>query len=322
MGLYTVEFTTDSFGQTPATSIPQEIQIDGTITYLFDEHVYRIIAQEGAIPEDISQMLDLLSPGGGDGPLNISPDGEWMVLDTERFDAECEGWACLAIISADLSFGDAVRANGQIVHPEGISAVASGGNLIVYPYGDGPNDIDLWAVTRVGDAWGSPLLLTANSLYGFNNMPALSDDGSKVVFNCGMRPYGGEGTAICEVGVDGDGFRIVLTPSDSPAGFPTTGALHQPDYSPDGSIVFEGDWGSEQIWRLPLGASDPILVMSSFGNDNSPCVLPNGSIVSLWLDRPTGTGVHEIKVMTADGSSYFMLLPELDVSDIGIGCAP
>jgi parallel beta-helix repeat protein len=314
-----------SLGQVPATEEAlslQETQAEGTITYVFNDSVYRITVQEGAIPEDISQALDQLSPRGGDGALNISPDGEWMVLDTERFDTDCEGWACLAIISADLSFGEAVRANGQIIHPEGISAIASGGEIIVYPYGGGPNEIDLWATTKSGDAWGEPHLITADSPHNFNNMPAISFDGSKVVFNCGPNPYGGEGTGICEVGIDSRGFRVVLTPADSPAGFPATGALHQPDYSPDGSIIFEADWNSEQIWRLPTGALEPVLITATFGNDNSPCVLPDGRIVSLWLDRPSGTGVHEIKVMAADGSVFFILLPDIDVLDVGMGCAP
>jgi hypothetical protein len=49
-------------------------------------------------------------------------------------------------------------------------------------------------------------------------------------------------------------------------------------------------------------------------------VLPNGSIASLWLDRPEGSGDHELKVMTVNGSSHFMLLPDIDVADIGLGC--
>ena len=44
-------------------------------------------------------------------------------------------------------------------------------------------------------------------------------------------------------------------------------------------------------------------------------------IASLWLNRPEGQGYHELKVMAADGSSYFMLLNESsDVADIGLGC--
>ncbi len=209
-----------------------------------------------------------------------------------------------------------------MVHAEGFSAVSSGANLIVYSAGDGPHEIDLWAVSRAGDAWDAPLLLTMDSPYEFNRQPALSDDGSKLVFNCGPESFSGEGAAICEVGSAGEGFRVVLNPADSPAGFPTTGAFHHPDYAPDGSIVFEGDWNNEQIWRLMPGASEPVRVADAFGNDNSPCVLPDGRIVSLWLDRPGGSGGHEFKVMTPDGSNFVMVLPDVDVLDVGIGCAP
>lgn len=322
------EYAGDSTGQTQEADTPallQGAESGGTITYTYDGRVYRIAAQEGALPEEISQALDQLSPGGGDGLLNISPDGQWLVVETERFDPECVDWSCLAIIStstgsADLSSGEAIRAGGQVVHLEGFSAVASGGNLVVFGAGDGPHERDLWSVTRVGDAWGAPLLLTADSPHQFNNQPALSDDGSRLVFDCGPESYAGEGAEICEVGSDGSAFRVVLTPADAPAGFPTSGSLHNPDYAPDGSIVFEGDWGGEQIWRLPPGASEPVLITDEFNNDNSPCVLPDGRIVSLWLNRPEGSGVHELKVMAEDGRNFFMLLPDVDVLDAGIGC--
>lgn len=294
----------------------------GTITYrLPGGPVYRIAAQTDATPENVSLKLNALSSGSEDIWLNTSPDGKWLLLATDRFDAECVGWPCLAIVSGDLSTGTAVRAHGELIHPEGFSAVASDGNLIVYPGPGGPHTLDLWAVTSREDGWSTPLLLTANSPYDYNHQPAVSADGSKVVFDCGHQPYGAEGTALCEVGTDGTGFRVVLTPADSPPGFPTTGALHHPDYAPDGSIVFEADWAGEQIWRLPVGAVISVRVASQFGNDNSPCVLPDGRIVSLWLNRPGNPeGFHEIKVMASDGASYIMVLTNVDVADVGIGC--
>ena len=318
------EFGAAPPAQTEAPSAPSTspgIASDGTITYTFDGRIFRTSAQENATPEDISLALELLSPGGGEWLFNISPDGEWLVIETERFDPECADWSCLAVISADLSSGDAVRANGQIVHSEGISAIASGGKLVVYTAGDGPHERDLWAVTKSGDAWGTPVLLTADSPFEFNYQMAISDDGTKVVFNCGQESYAFDGAALCKVGTTGMGFHIVLTPADSPPGFPTTGALHNPDYAPDGSIVFESDWDGEQIWRLPQGASEPIRVTDSFGNDNSPCVLPDGRIVSLWLGRPDGNSVHELKVMSPEGSKFFIVLPDVDIADIGMGCA-
>jgi hypothetical protein len=62
-------------------------------------------------------------------------------------------------------------------------------------------------------------------------------------------------------------------------------------------------------------------VNERFNNDNDPCVLPDGRIASLWLERPGGGGRHEIKVMSADGRQYLMALTGADVADIGIGCS-
>ena len=296
----------------------------GHITYTLDGQVYRIKAENGATPENISQALESLSPfpsGGEDEHLNISPDGKWLVLETERFDEDCNGWACLSVVKGDLSTGDAVRINGNEIHSKGFPAIASGGNLIVYGNNDGTHEDDLWAISRSSNAgaWTGPVLLTGSSSYQYNYQPAINDAGTKVLFDCTNAPYS-EATNICEVGTDGTGFRVVLTPADSPAGLPDTGELHQPDYAPDGSIVFEADWDGEKIWRLPVGATTPVKVAPAFTNDNSPCVLPDGSIAGLWLNRPGGSGDHELKVMKSDGSSYFMLVTGADVLDIGLGC--
>jgi hypothetical protein len=67
--------------------------------------------------------------------------------------------------------------------------------------------------------------------------------------------------------------------------------------------------------QTSLWATRPIL-----RNDNSPCVLPDGRVVSLWLLRPGGSGFHEIKVMDPDGTNQFMALTDVNVFDVGIGC--
>ena len=301
----------------------------GTITYSLPEgHIYRLEAREGAMPEDISQMLDALSPGTTDEWLNISPDGSWLLLSTDRFDPNCAGWPCLVVTRSDMSIAEVVRLqDGTPAHSEGFGAVASTGDLItyplvVYPADGGPHTLDLWAATRGSEGWSTPVLLTGESPFAWNQQPALAPDGSRVVFDCANQPYGAEGTAICEVNTDGTGFRMAIAPADGPQGTSTTAALHHPDCGPDGSIVFESDWnGGEQIWRLPPGAAEAALISDAFGNDNSPCVLPDGRIVSLWLERPENpTGFHEIKIMAADGSAYAMALTGIDVLDGGIGC--
>ena len=297
----------------------------GHITYTLNNgQVFRIEAKDDAEPENISQALETLAPqpaGAGDTGLNISPDGEWLLLESERFSPSCAGWACLAIVKGDLSSGAAITVNGEVIHPEGFSAIASGGNLVVYPQQDGTHNLDLFAVHRTADgSWQAPVEISRDSTYAYNNWPAINADGTKVLFNGTNAPYSGT-TSICEVNLDGTCFRVVLTPADSPAGLPGTGDLQAPDYAPDGSIVFEASWTGEEIWHLASGStiSTRVSASSAYNNDNSPTVLPNGNIASLWLNRPGSQSVHELKVMTPDGNSYFMALTDIDIADIGLG---
>lgn len=295
---------------------------DAFVTFTLDDGVYRIRATPGAEPENVSAALDAIAPGEFDNSLNISPSGDWLVLNSERFDPECNGYACLSVVTPDLSSGEAVRAAGEVIHvdPNGadpFSAIANGGDLIVFPASGGPNVADLYAITKTNGSWGAPLLLTGNSPYDYHSQPAISDDGSTVVFDCGDSEYSNPPAAICEAGTDGSGFRVVLTTEGHPEWDAIGCSLHHPDYQPDGGIVSEPFC---QIWRLPPDSDEPVFITDEFDNDNSPCVLPDGRIASLWLDRPGGPGLHEIKIMDADGSNSFVVLPNIEVVDIGIGC--
>lgn len=76
-----------------------------------------------------------------------------------------------------------------------------------------------------------------------------------------------------------------------------------------------------QLWRLLPGSGAPVLI-SSLTKDNSPCVLPDGTIVSLWRQRPgNSSGENEIKLMSADVRQYTLLLTGQAVSAAGMGCA-
>lgn len=280
--------------------------------------VFLIRPQEGATPINVTSLLDAEYGAGTDGWLNISPDGRWLLLETERFG--CDGWPCMARLSVDLSQTEVVQPGGSVAHADSFAAIAPGGATVVYPATDGPHDVDLYATTRGESGWSAPLLLTQNSSFPRNEQPAISGDGQTVLFNC-KDLSAPDDDSICEVGLDGTGFRVVATPDDAPAGVTTPGlGLHHPDYAPDGSIVYEGDWGGETLYRLAPGSSTPVAVNTQYNNDNSPCVLPNGAIASLWLDRPGGQGVHELKIMDADGANGVVLLPDVDVFDLGLGC--
>jgi hypothetical protein len=293
----------------------------GHITYhVADGHVFRIAAEEGAAPKDINLALDALAPGAPEKWLSASPDGAWLLFETQRFNPSCADWACLALSPASLASVEVIKVGEDVVHPGNQGVIANGGNLSVVPAGGGPHQMDLWSGTRIsaGGPWKSAVL-TAASPYAWNHTPSISPDGRKVLFDCGDQPYGAEGTAICEVGTDGNGFHVVLTVEGGPPDMPKVGALHSPSYAPDGSIVFEGAWDGETIWRLPKGATTPVKVAPQFHNDNSPCVLPDGRIVSLWVS-PDGGDKHQMKVMLPDGKVYVILLPGVDVEDTGISC--
>jgi len=285
-----------------------------------NQHLYRLSATDPSTPQDVTAALDELA-SGNDEWSNLSPNGDWLLISTERdFDADCVGWACLVLLPIDLSSSEVVRTPNGVVHTEGFSAVASSGDLIVYVSNDGPHANDLFAVTRQSDGWSMPLLLTAVSSYDAHTQPAIASDGSTVLFNCDPDMQDGQmETAVCEVNTDGTGFHTVISPADGPGGT-TANELRHPDYAPDNSIIFEADWDGEQIWRLPANSNSPARVTDAFGNDNSPCVLPDGRIASLWLDRAGGNGDHELKIMAADGSDYFLSLMNVDIADTGLSC--
>jgi hypothetical protein len=287
----------------------------GHVAYmLFDRKAYVVEARNGARPAEVSVLLNKVSKGE-DESIHIARDGSCFALVTTRFG--CESHACLAIVPSDISTGAQVEADGDAIHPKGHVAIASGGAFVVY-VGSGPHERDLFVTRRRGANWTSPVLLTGASKSAYNEQPALSYDGRKILLDCGSVPYGGEGTGICEVHLDGSGFRQVLTPGSGWAQGAKT--VRHPDYAPDGSIVFEAEReDGERIWRLPAGASRPIR-LGDYNNDNSPCVLPNGKVASLWLNRPISDGSHEIKVMEADGSSYSMALTGIDVVDSQVSC--
>ena len=69
-------------------------------------------------------------------------------------------------------------------------------------------------------------------------------------------------------------------------------------------------------------SSDGTTLISGLGNDNSPCVLPDGSIVSLWHERHDNDGSGaELKVHGSDSTDYEMLLIDIDITDSGIHCS-
>ena len=297
--------------------------------------LWRVEAAAGARPENVSALLDPLAthPGEDEGPIRVSWNGRWYVFSSSRVDAEASeggGWPALVLAAGTLSGVETLRCPDGLVRG-GSAAVTDDGAAVVFT-ADTPAGEGLWVVRRSGDIWTAPALLTGASPYAYHSWPGLSPDGSTVAFDCGTAPYGEEGTAICEVALDGTGFRVVAAPDDTPPPGTTLGTnrLHAPAYEADGSLLFESDWDvdSERIWRLRPGgaAPDALVVAADQSNDVGPVGLPDGRIASLWADAPgVVTWGHYLKLMDGDGQNHVLLAgPDLtspmpDILDIGLG---
>lgn len=302
--------TTSTHGNTGGAGV-------GHVVYVSGGAVHRVAAVAGAQPEDISAALDAMSPGE-DTLASAAADGEHIVFRTTRLGCDYD---CLGLLSADLTSFELVSTGGDFIRPRGRAAVGARGEVIVYPDSGASHALDLFKTTFDNGQWSAPEPITHGSTRAYNHDPVIAADGMHVLFDCSDDDeYGGPGTEICEVELDGGGFQVRVGLGDGPPGV-TAKALHHPAYAPDGSVVFEGDWDGEKIWRS-AGAGVPATVIGAFGDDNSPCVLPDGRVVSLWLGRPgNDASGHEIKAMTAGGESYEMLVTGVDVEDIGLTCS-
>ncbi len=264
---------------------------------------------------NVSEALNVVSPGE-DKSLAVSLDGTSIALTTTRFG--CGDWDCLALVGRDLKAGERVRAGGDDVHPDRALAVGPKGAWVVYSADGGSHSRDLYVTQKSGDSWSAQKLLTSSSAYAYNTQPAPTPDGTRVVFDCGNEPYGGNGNAVCSVGIDGSGFKVEAAPG---AGFADQAiALHHPAMAPNGALIFEmnrPDTG-ERIWSK---LADHAVQLGDFPNDNSPCVLPSGAVASLVLSRSgNSSGAHEIKLMSASGRDSVMVLTDVDVVDVQLSC--
>ncbi len=313
----------DAGNQTPSDggTTPAPTAGSGHFTYSFEDKVFRIAAQAGATPENVSAKLAKFGAGTRDRWLIPSINGSWLVLSSDRL--PCSMGECVVVSPRDLSTLELVKPGGDDISTEGTPAISNNGTTVVFTSQEGPHEMDVWVTREVASSWSSPTLLTQDSSYAYNNMPALTLDETRITFDCGAEPYPESGgNDACEVKLDGTGFRVLVTPSTLP--MPREMSVQFPHDSVDG-ILFQGTWpiGSESpetIWLLPsTGAPTPI--GKNFANAVSPCGLSDGRFGMLWLGRSgNASGAHELTLVSRDGNLEAVLTPGVDITDIGIGC--
>jgi hypothetical protein len=296
----------------------------GHLYYTFGNKVFRIAAERGARPESVSAALDRFGSPGVDTRITASRDSRWMLLTSGRFGGVSND--SLVLVPSDLSRVEVVRPGGQTFAPQGVAAISPGaGDLIVYAASTGPHVVDIFATRRQGSRWSAPVLLTGASTYPYNNMPALTLDGTRATFDCGQNAYPETGNNDgCSVNVDGTGFRRLVTATTLPGA--RQSYVQNPHEGADG-LYFEAAWPvpgravpPEIIWMLPKTGGVPVPVQPA-DNAVSPCGLPDGRYAMLWLAGPGNQrGDHELAVQTRGGTAPIVLTPGVDVTDIGIGC--
>ncbi len=303
---------------TKSLTINPVVSSNGKITYTYQNNVYRVNAQTAATPENISALITT-GTRKPERRLNISPDGTWLILETQNLDPACDGTYCLAVApSSNPASASLVRAPNLIQDSQGFPAISSDGNTIIYTANGGAHNFDLWAIRKTGATWAAPVQITQTSTQNFNDQPAISSDGSKVLFDCGSQPFGAGNTSICEIGTNGTGFRVVVSPSSAPLSIVNKGPTHHADYLSDGSIAFDAAWDTDGIWKI-LGST--ISKVSDENNSVAPCGLSNGKIASLWLGRDGNTnGYHELTIRDNNSANLSMVITGIDIEDIGIGC--
>lgn len=273
-------------------------------------------ARDGAIPVALDGRFDAVSPGT-DEKMGLSRNASWAVVDATRFG--CDAFACLARIRMDGLGGEKIAAGGMDQHVYTTRpAISDDGTVVVFTQ-LGPNGagVDLVVTRRTGTTWSAPTVLTTGSPRAFHRFPVLSGDGTAAYCDCGLDSDDARNNSICRVPTEGSGVTVLAAPADIPGGV----NLHHPWPLQDGTVLFEGEGdGGEALWRLAPGGT-PQRISTAYSNDNTPCVLPDGYVASLWLERPGNVlGIHELKLMDPTGADLIMVVAGVDITDLGLFC--
>ncbi|MCX6187860.1 MAG: hypothetical protein NTU43_12875, partial [Bacteroidetes bacterium] len=288
--------------------------------------LWSVLDVQGASPVELTPLINAhaIQSGNNFGPINVSPDGKWYTFVSERFEADCSsltGGNCLTVADFNFAHITSIRdGNGNVIHSTGVTSIFDGGNAIVYS-DEGTHTLDVFIIRKISSSWTIPKMISGNSTYAYNINPRFSSDGKKVIFQGQSTAYTGESIMI----VDSNGANLFekINRNAKVDGSMGNPEVHMPSFAPDGSIIFEAQWGPgtpERVWHYSNLSTLLVMPDSTDLNDNSPVALPNGKVASLQLPNST----HDLKVENVDGSGKFFLTGlstsfHQDVFDIGLG---
>jgi len=163
------------------------------------------------------------------------------------------------------------------------------GGVIVFASNRSDNNFEIY---RIGaDGQGVRRLTTARE---FNDRaPVLSPDGARIAWEREISTSGGDLTAveIWTMNADGSDPRVAVRNGSFNRG---------PSWGPAGEIAFASRvTGSDQIYRLDAGASEPVRLTSTGAADQHPRFSPDGRRIVFQSNRALD---FDIYVMSADGT--------------------
>lgn len=265
---------------------------------------------------DMTEYLDQnYNDPGDDRWLAVSNDLTYYIMESER--SGFNGWSGLVwgTFNANGEPSKPKAVDGT-VHPEAHGSISRNGTHIAITIrseiGNGRTDILL--LKRNGDVWDRSKDITISAASGRSDEePQFSVDGSKVIWTSSNNwNAGGDEVVFAENNLNGNAYKELMNASR----LGPSAKMLRPSYQADGKIVFEGEVSGEYCyrWDPKTPGSDPVIINSRYSNDNSCTALPDGRIVSYWMERPGSAG-HELRVMLPNGQHLTVLQPGVDFWD-------
>lgn len=263
----------------------------------------------------ITNISNLLakSNSGEESWINLSSNGEWLLLDSTRLDPSCEGWGCLIYGKRGSSDFKTIKLqDGSVIHPENFSAISNDAKfVIVHLSQDDGSDLFI-SKQENNSRWSTLKSLSDSSPSTNNRNPAISADGKEILFECGKN--------ICLVNSDGTNLKTIIHLEDKPNN--SWESISNADFDTQDNVIFQGTFIATWPWRYNRKTAEITLINNKNNNDNSPCVLSNGDIATLWFDRAeNNSGNAELKIMNSTGTSQFIAITgEKEIVNSPLGC--